>query len=63
MGKRKSARKVVKKGKLALDKSFACVFCNHERTVTIKFDKENKIAHLICSACGVQWSSSTLGKI
>ncbi len=56
MGKRKSTRKPAKKIKQVLDKAFACVFCNHENTVTTKMDQENKIGHLNCSACSVQWS-------
>ena len=56
MGKRKSTRKQTKKQKQTLDKTFACVFCNHEDTVTTNLDQENKIGHLSCSACSVQWS-------
>lgn len=58
MGKRKSARKPVVKKKSVLDKTFACVFCNHETSVTTKFDQENNIAHLNCSICAVQWSTA-----
>ena len=62
MGKRKSTRKVAKKEKTVLDKTFGCVFCNHEDTVSTKFDQENKIGHLSCSACGVQWSCAITGR-
>ncbi|KAI8896134.1 transcription elongation factor 1 [Globomyces pollinis-pini] len=57
MGKRKSTtRKQAKKVKTTLDKTFACVFCNHENTISCKLDQDNKIGHLICSACAIQWS-------
>ncbi|KAJ1531167.1 hypothetical protein HK405_001609, partial [Cladochytrium tenue] len=32
-GKRKAARKVVKKMRPKLDKSFSCLFCNHEQSI------------------------------
>jgi transcription elongation factor Elf1 len=61
MGKRKSTRKPQKKVKTTLDKQFPCVFCNHETSVTTKFDMENKIANLTCSACAVHWSCAITG--
>jgi transcription elongation factor Elf1 len=57
MAKRKTTtRKAKKKVKLTLDKTFSCVFCNHEHTVSTKLDRENKIAYLTCSACSVDWN-------
>lgn len=58
MGKRKSSRKPVAKKKTVLEKTFDCVFCNHENSISTKFDFENKIAHLKCSACPVTWSTA-----
>ncbi|KAJ1975040.1 hypothetical protein H4R34_004489 [Dimargaris verticillata] len=51
MGKRKSARKPVKKEKVRLDKVFDCLFCNHEKSIVVKLDREHKIGHINCRVC------------
>ncbi|KAJ3044087.1 hypothetical protein HDV00_003191 [Rhizophlyctis rosea] len=57
MGKRKSARKPVAKAKVTLEKQFLCFYCNHEKAVTVKVDKREKIGHLSCKFCGVSWQT------
>ncbi|KAI8821720.1 transcription elongation factor 1, partial [Fimicolochytrium jonesii] len=57
MGKRKSARKPMKRTKQTLDQKFACLYCSHEDTVTVKLDQANKIGNLACRACGVSYQS------
>ncbi|KAI8910964.1 transcription elongation factor 1 [Gorgonomyces haynaldii] len=58
MGKRKSTtRKPQKKLKQKLDKSFACLFCNHEGTVSVKLNHEDKVGDLSCTACGVTFQN------
>jgi Transcription elongation factor Elf1 like len=31
---------------------FSCLFCNHERSVTVKMDKKAGIGQLTCKVCG-----------
>jgi transcription elongation factor Elf1 len=51
-GKKKTAKKVVKKKRLTVAKTFKCLFCNHENAVTCSFDREAKIGELVCRVCG-----------
>ncbi|OMJ07119.1 Transcription elongation factor 1-like protein [Smittium culicis] len=46
MGKRKSTAKLVKRAKPKLDTTFDCLFCNHEKSVTVQMSKEHKIGNL-----------------
>ncbi|EON66565.1 hypothetical protein W97_05810 [Coniosporium apollinis CBS 100218] len=54
MGKRKKAAKKPqgpkKREKLAT--TFQCLFCNHENSVHVKFDKKAGLAELRCKVCG-----------
>ncbi|KAJ3099960.1 hypothetical protein HDU97_002632 [Phlyctochytrium planicorne] len=52
MGKRKAAKRQSTKVKTKLDKEFSCLFCNHEKTVIPKIDRDQKIGHLECKNCG-----------
>ncbi|BGP49141.1 hypothetical protein JCM10450v2_005022 [Rhodotorula kratochvilovae] len=52
MGKRKSSKKPQTRIKQVLDKSFRCVFCAHQGSVTCKLDNKNKIGRLDCKDCG-----------
>ncbi|GAA6019792.1 hypothetical protein JCM10207_003696 [Rhodosporidiobolus poonsookiae] len=53
MGKRKSSKKPqVKRIKQVLDKSFRCVFCAHQGSVTCKMDNKNSVGRLDCKDCG-----------
>ncbi|KAJ1652562.1 hypothetical protein IWQ61_007130 [Dispira simplex] len=51
MGKRKVTRKAVKKEKEKLDTVFNCLFCNHEKSVTVKMDNEHKVGFIRCGVC------------
>ncbi|KAH8664333.1 hypothetical protein BX600DRAFT_464277 [Xylariales sp. PMI_506] len=53
MGKRKSSSKPPPKRKNEpLATTFTCLFCNHERSVTVKVDKKAGIGTLNCTVCG-----------
>ncbi|KAG9290025.1 hypothetical protein G9A89_010331 [Geosiphon pyriformis] len=58
MGKRKTKRKPMAKKKESLDVQFNCMFCNHERSVEVKMDKEHKVGNLKCRICGVQFQAN-----
>ncbi|GAA5991964.1 hypothetical protein JCM11641_002026 [Rhodosporidiobolus odoratus] len=51
MGKRKSSKKPQSRVKLVLDKSFRCVFCAHQGSVTCKMDTKNHVGRLDCKDC------------
>ncbi|KAI8886929.1 Elf1-domain-containing protein [Backusella circina FSU 941] len=55
MGKRKTKRKPQKKLKDKLDTTFSCLFCNHESSIECKIDQPNKVGHLTCKVCDVNW--------
>ncbi|GAA5855280.1 hypothetical protein JCM9279_001931 [Rhodotorula babjevae] len=52
MGKRKSSKKPQTRIKQVLDKSFRCVFCAHQGSVTCKLDNKLKVGRLDCKDCG-----------
>lgn len=58
MGKRKSARKPVKKIKQKLDVTFSCLFCNHEKSVICTLDKKNSLGELHCKICGQSFQTA-----
>ena len=35
-----------------LPTTFTCLFCNHEKSVTVKLDKKAGIGSLDCKVCG-----------
>ncbi|KAI9497025.1 transcription elongation factor Elf1 like-domain-containing protein [Zychaea mexicana] len=55
MGKRKVKRQPQKKLKDKLDTHFNCLFCNHEKSIEVKLDRPNKVGHLSCKICDVNW--------
>ncbi|KAI9772952.1 MAG: hypothetical protein M1840_008834 [Geoglossum simile] len=59
MGKRKkSARKPQgPKKREPLPSIFACLFCNHEKSVAVKLDKKMGIGQLQCKVCGKSFQS------
>ncbi|KAJ2007678.1 hypothetical protein H4R26_000636 [Coemansia thaxteri] len=59
MGKRKSARKVVKKEQPKLDTTFDCLFCNHEKCISIGMDKNRKVGILRCKICSATYQAAT----
>ncbi|WVQ71749.1 hypothetical protein IAR50_001290 [Cryptococcus sp. DSM 104548] len=58
MGKRKAAKKPVAKKKAEpLSSVFKCLFCNHEKAVTVKLDKATMFGNLHCKVCGQKYSA------
>jgi len=59
MGKRKKAAKKPsgKKKNEPLPTSFQCLFCNHEKSVTVKLEKKQGIGFLNCKVCGQTYNS------
>ncbi|KAH6658380.1 transcription elongation factor 1 [Truncatella angustata] len=52
MGKRKSSSKPPpKKARATLATTFTCLFCNHEKSVTVKVDKKAGVGTLNCNVC------------
>ncbi|SGZ27114.1 BQ5605_C025g10058 [Microbotryum silenes-dioicae] len=51
MGKRSSAKKPQTRVKLTLDKTFKCMFCQHNGTITCKIDNKTKVGRLDCKDC------------
>ncbi|KAF3065248.1 Transcription elongation factor 1 like protein [Daldinia childiae] len=53
MGKRKkSSRKPQGKKNDPLPTIFTCLFCNHERSVTVEMNKKSGVGELECKVCG-----------
>ncbi|KAF4974008.1 hypothetical protein FZEAL_9052 [Fusarium zealandicum] len=53
MGKRKSSSKPMgPKKREPLPTTFACLFCNHESSVSVKLDKKAGVGQLDCRVCG-----------
>ncbi|KOS17260.1 Transcription elongation factor 1 -like protein [Escovopsis weberi] len=53
MGKRKSSRKPMGPKKAdPLPTTFTCLFCNHEKSVTVKLDRKAGVGQLDCRVCG-----------
>ncbi|KPM34392.1 hypothetical protein AK830_g12180 [Neonectria ditissima] len=53
MGKRKSSSKPMgPKRADPLPTTFTCLFCNHEKAVTVKLDKKAGVGQLDCRICG-----------
>lgn len=59
MGRRKSARKVVKKATAKLEVTFNCLFCNHTSSCSVKIDHDLMVAKLLCATCHVSFESDT----
>lgn len=57
MGKRKSKKVEVKKSKVPkLDKEFNCPFCNNVKTVGVRMNHKERLGHLSCRVCGVEYT-------
>ncbi|KAF8559591.1 Elf1-domain-containing protein [Imleria badia] len=62
MGKRKkSSRKPAAasaaKRKEPLDTAFTCLFCHHDKSVTVRLDRKEGIAQLVCRVCDQRYQS------
>ncbi|KAF9052651.1 transcription elongation factor Elf1 like-domain-containing protein [Panaeolus papilionaceus] len=59
MGKRKkSSRKPgPSRQKVPLDTTFTCLFCNHDKSVTVRLDKKAGVAQLVCRVCDQRFQS------
>mmetsp|Transcript_22607 Transcript_22607/g.37736 ORF Transcript_22607/g.37736 Transcript_22607/m.37736 type:complete len:127 (+) Transcript_22607:54-434(+) len=58
MGKRRRAqKKVVKKVKPVVAKTFKCIFCNHEKSVQCSIDHKSMTGMLECGICGAKYQT------
>ncbi|KAK0483646.1 Elf1-domain-containing protein [Armillaria novae-zelandiae] len=59
MGKRKkSSRKPgPTRKKVPLDVTFTCLFCHHDASVSVRMDRKEGIAQLICKVCDQRFQS------
>ncbi|KAF7304923.1 Transcription elongation factor 1-like protein [Mycena kentingensis (nom. inval.)] len=58
MGKRKKAAKPQKSRRNEpLDTTFTCLFCHHDKSVTVRLDRKDGIAHLACRVCDQRYQS------
>jgi hypothetical protein len=39
------------------DTTFTCLFCHHDNSVTVKLDRKEGIAQLLCKVCGQSFQS------
>ncbi|KAH7647745.1 hypothetical protein FG379_003309 [Cryptosporidium bovis] len=58
MGKRKAKKVEIRKSKIPkLDKEFNCPFCNNTKTVGVKMNHKERLGHLSCRVCGVEFTT------
>ncbi|KAF8238648.1 Elf1-domain-containing protein [Tricholoma matsutake] len=59
MGKRKkSSRKPAPaRQKVPLDTAFTCLFCHHDKSVTVRVDRKEGVAQLVCRVCDQRYQS------
>ncbi|KAG0707736.1 transcription elongation factor Elf1 like-domain-containing protein [Suillus ampliporus] len=62
MGKRKkSSRKpaaaTAARRREPLDTAFTCLFCHHDKSVTVRVDRKEGIAQLVCRVCDQRYQS------
>lgn len=59
MGKRKKSSRKPQgpKKKEPLPTTFACLFCNHEASVTVKMDRKAGTGELSCKVCGQKFQT------
>ncbi|TFK29956.1 Elf1-domain-containing protein [Coprinopsis marcescibilis] len=59
MGKRKkSSRKpAAPRAKDPLDSTFTCLFCHHDKSVTVRIDRKEGVASLACKICDQRYQS------
>lgn len=59
MGKRKSRAKPVKRMEQKVPTTFDCPFCNHEKAVDCKIDKDTSIGSIRCRVCNESYQMIT----
>ncbi|KAJ7109399.1 transcription elongation factor Elf1 like-domain-containing protein [Mycena epipterygia] len=59
MGKRKKAAKKPQQSrqKVPLDTAFTCLFCHHDKSVTVRLDRKEGVAQLACRVCDQRYQS------
>ncbi|KAH6918554.1 Elf1-domain-containing protein [Coprinopsis sp. MPI-PUGE-AT-0042] len=58
MGKRKSSKKpAAPRLKPTLDSQFTCLFCHHDKSVTVRMDRKEGVAQLVCKICDQRYQS------
>ncbi|KAF9532997.1 hypothetical protein CPB83DRAFT_784330 [Crepidotus variabilis] len=59
MGKRKKAARKPGGGKMKvpLDTQFTCIFCHHDKSVTVRIDRKEGVAQLVCRVCDQRYQS------
>ncbi|KAH8106972.1 Elf1-domain-containing protein [Cristinia sonorae] len=59
MGKRKkSSRKPTgPRRKESLETQFTCLFCHHDKSVTVRMDRKEGLAELFCKVCDQRYQS------
>ncbi|KAJ7097906.1 transcription elongation factor Elf1 like-domain-containing protein [Mycena belliarum] len=59
MGKRKKAAKKPQQSRrnVPLDTAFTCLFCHHDKSVTVRLDRKEGIAQLVCRVCDQRYQS------
>ncbi|KAF9075278.1 Elf1-domain-containing protein [Rhodocollybia butyracea] len=59
MGKRKkSSRKPTQtRVRVPLDTAFTCLFCHHDKSVTVRIDRKEGVAQLVCRVCDQRYQS------
>ncbi|KAJ7452371.1 transcription elongation factor Elf1 like-domain-containing protein [Mycena galericulata] len=59
MGKRKKAAKKPQQSrqKVPLDTAFTCLFCHHDKSVTVRLDRKEGVAQLVCRVCDQRYQS------
>ncbi|KAF3406625.1 hypothetical protein DPV78_000766 [Talaromyces pinophilus] len=59
MGKRKKSSRGPQgpKKREPLATTFACLFCNHENSITVKLDKKLGLGNLSCKVCGQRFQT------
>ena len=41
----------------AADNAFTCLFCHHDKSVTVRLDRKEGIAQLVCRVCDQRYQS------
>jgi len=60
MGKRKKSSRKPGGGrkKQVLETAFTCLFCHHDKSVSVKLNRKESIGYLSCRVCGQSFQST-----